>query len=645
MNRRVSNRLMSRSVQRRLTAWEPLEERRVLAAITGIEMEFIYDLNFARHDPEAYDDVIGEPGMLDGVAPKPPLAVNDHLMDSTDYKSADMADENYFAHMSPSGEWPNAVVRDSGYDLNSSFPDNNNYLESIAAGTFVDDPAEVLSMFVIDEGHATPGHRYHLLATGPSESFWSDHVEVGVGHAVNGASTYTNYWSVHTGYRNDTSLRYLTGVVYDDVNSNSRYDAGEGLAGVSVDVEGTTVTTNAAGGWSLSVADGEYDISVSGAGYEGVSSTVATVSGENVGVDFIQGESHGYVNYVPVVGAVLELELDDLLAYDPETGTWVGAVTSAEGVEVSQFGQWGSTHTELHAGDWDGDGDVDVASLTSSGRWYVGWNNGAGSLVVDPAWSWSASISRHDLHVGDFDGDGADDIVHRDGTGRWYVAQHAGGSYTTTEWTKWGPNNGWHGTVVDDFNGDGRDDIASRASWGRWYVAVSDGTSFSTSSWTKWSTSIARQHIDTGDFNGDGMADLVHQTENGSWYVSLSNGSAFTTAYFGRWSPSIERLDFQVGDVNGDGRDDIVSRTTSGNWYVGESSGTSFVTDAYGKWAGGWQFARLGDFDGDGDLDMAGVSEDGSYRVGLSDGDRFVDAFWAAWGGDDSFLHAFVGKL
>lgn len=623
--------------RRRPLRLEALEDRRTLAAdISPEAMEFIYDLNRARHDPQAYGAEVGfSASLLAGVAARAPLAVNLQLADSALFHATEMATHNYFSHQSlVTGDWPNQMARDAGYDLASWLPSDNNTIESLAAGTFYNKADTPLRDLIEDHGLSTPGHRYHLLADGPSSDFWLLHTEIGVGHASSASATYTNYWAVHTGFHDDP-LTFLTGVVYNDLDHDGRYDAGEGLGGVTIDAGGGRVTvTNSAGGWSLAVGDGEYTIQASGAGLAVARTVVATVAGQNVEVDFIAGESGGYVDFAHVAGPTTGAPVQ-AIAFDPATGRWLGVTLEpgASAAQVAQLAKWGPQNNWEFArtGDWDGDGDLDAAARTQTGRWYLGLNDGAGHLVTQVGWFWSASIGRNDVLVGDFDGDGRDDIVHRTDSGNWYVSRWtAGGSFVVDLYSQWQGNSGWQYTQVGDFNGDSRSDVASQAANGWWHVGLSTGSQFNSSQWIRWS-SVPRLNVLTGDFNGDGRDDIAAKSDTGYWYVAESDGAKFTTRLFGRWSASVERLDVQVGDYNGDGRDDIAGRTTSGQWYVAESDGSQFVTDDYGRWSGGYLTAITADWDRDGRDDLLGLRTDGRLVGGLSDGDLFGAADWGAW--------------
>lgn len=266
---------------------------------TADEMAFLWTLNRARNNPQRYATENGLGTLLDGVAARPSLAWNGFLNSSSRFKSQEMADNDYFAHLSPvTGKWPNLLAREHGYPLNSGLSDGSNNIESLAAG-FPMTALEALRLLIEDDGVVPPGHRYHLLATGPSAAFWAQHRECGIGYGFNAGSTYRNYYSIHTGYRTADSA-WLTGVVYADLNANGLYDAGEGLAGVAVDATGPanlSTVTNAAGGWSIAVTAGTWAVSCSGGAFAGTSNADATVGANNVEIDFKSGTAAGDVDF------------------------------------------------------------------------------------------------------------------------------------------------------------------------------------------------------------------------------------------------------------------------------------------------------------------------------------------------------------
>jgi hypothetical protein len=273
---------------------ETLEPRLLLATVTAEEQLFVYLLNRARHDPAAYAQEVGLGNLLDGIAAQPPLAVNNNLFDSTDFHAKDMADSNYFAHQNPvTLEWPNRMARDAGYVLPPSFADTQNNIESIAGGTTTAE--STLALLLEDAGVPGAGHRVHLLAT---VGFFQLHREIGVGHAYNVNSMYQDYWAIHTAYRTGANP-FLTGVVFNDLDLDGRYDLNEGLAGITITVGGAKYYTNAQGGYSIPATAGSRTLTVQGAGFTGTATATVDVTDQNVEVDFLSGHATGIVNFGP----------------------------------------------------------------------------------------------------------------------------------------------------------------------------------------------------------------------------------------------------------------------------------------------------------------------------------------------------------
>lgn len=269
---------------------------------TAAEMAFIYELNRARSDPQRYDTENSLGGILNGVAAQPPLALNLNLVESARFHSTEMANNGYFGHQSSvTGDWPNKMARDAGYPLNSGLSNTTNNIESLAArysnSSISYSATEALKALIIDAGVPSLGHRKHLLAM---EAFYQNFTEVGTGYdegqGANGW-TFGAYWSIHTGYR-DTAMTWLTGVVYDDANSNGRYDQGEGLSGVTVSVAGGgSMVTTTGGGWSISVSSGSHSVTCSGGAFSGTATANVTVASDNIEVDFTSGDPDGDVGF------------------------------------------------------------------------------------------------------------------------------------------------------------------------------------------------------------------------------------------------------------------------------------------------------------------------------------------------------------
>jgi hypothetical protein len=293
---------------------------------TAQELQFLYEVNRARSDPPAWaaeyglgsvNGGDGQPTTLVGVSPRPPLALNTTLVDSSRFKGQELATNNYFGHQSqvgPNFYWPNELVRNVfGYPLADEVPvpgnpgafytlvDDSNQVESLAAGygPGVQDYTKGVNAvigLIVDSGVGSLGHRKHLLAMTEFNTFF---VEAGAGYGVNASATYRNYWAFHTGVR-EAIQSYLTGVVFADANTNSIYDPGEGLAGVTVQAGAASTTTGASGGYSLLITGGTHDVTCSGGAFAGTAAAQVTVIGYNREVDCISGQTEAWVDFVQV---------------------------------------------------------------------------------------------------------------------------------------------------------------------------------------------------------------------------------------------------------------------------------------------------------------------------------------------------------
>jgi len=312
---------------------------------TAQELHFLYEVNRARHDPPAWAAEYGlgaqtggdgQPVTLVGVEPRPPVALNTTLVDSSRFKAQEMATNNYFAHMSAvDGRFANDVVRAFGYPLPAQFPApgggsylfpaNANGIESISAGygPGQNDQTQAVNAvigLIVDGGIPSLGHRNHLLAIDDYNTIFA---EAGAGYGVNANATYKNYWAFHTGVR-ATVETYVNGVVYADGNANSRFDPGEGIAGVTVQVGANAAVTGPTGGYSIQLGAGTYAVACSGGGFAGAASGQVTLIGFNREVDCISGDPAAWVDFVrapePAATALAAVALGALAALQRRRG-------------------------------------------------------------------------------------------------------------------------------------------------------------------------------------------------------------------------------------------------------------------------------------------------------------------------------------
>jgi uncharacterized protein YkwD len=116
-----------------------------------------------------------------------------------------------------------------------------------------------------------------------------DFKEIGIG-VINGTNGSVGPQVVTQDLGNPGSVRYITGVVYEDLNSNHFYDIGEGRSGVRIDVSGSAfyALSTASGGYAVPVdADGTYNVTFSGGSFATFATTASVISGRNVKVDYL----------------------------------------------------------------------------------------------------------------------------------------------------------------------------------------------------------------------------------------------------------------------------------------------------------------------------------------------------------------------
>ena len=300
---------------------------------------------------------------------------------------------------------------------------------------------------------------------------------------------------------------------------------------------------------------------------------------------------------------------------------------------ISNLGSW----SDLVVGDFNGDGNEDLAARDASGYWTTWLNQGDSFVAQSWGGRWSPSVSWDTVRVGDFDGNGFADIAGRAQSGSWYAAMSDGTGFSVAALGGWSTMVGWNDVSTGDFNGDGKTDIVGRASTGTWVILQSNASGHANIAAGAWSPTVTWHDVLVGDFNNDGNSDVIGRAESGTWWVGYSNGAGFDMSYVGSWTTNTIWSDVSIGDFNGDGYSDVAGRAASGMWYIYQSGDATTISGFrmhYGiAWSPtvNWQDVQIGDFDGDGLSDIAGRSDSGKWVVAVSQGDGFVNSVWATW--------------
>lgn len=251
---------------------------RITCDASQVALELAYEINRFRYEPEDYSVEAGWGTSFSSSLSLPPLAYNGLLQQSAQNHAKEMSLANYLAHQSIlDGRWPNQMARDAGYALASELPSTSNSIEAIAGGLALADVDQVMKQL------GQSSQRDLLLAT---QRPGADFREIGAGYALKTTSDLDHYWSIQMGYQQIGST-FLTGLVYDDLNQNGRYDAGEGLSGIRIDVGPWQTVTGQGGEWSLRVSGGRHTVQASGNAIGSSQSTTVNVTTKNIEIDFL----------------------------------------------------------------------------------------------------------------------------------------------------------------------------------------------------------------------------------------------------------------------------------------------------------------------------------------------------------------------
>ncbi|MEW6238759.1 MAG: CAP domain-containing protein [Candidatus Omnitrophota bacterium] len=236
--------------------------------------------------------------------PRPPLAMNEKLIQSARRHSLDMRANNFQDHTGSDGSDPGLRIDDAGYLWWGWAENIYAYAKSVEHGH---------AGFLVDWGNTIPGHRMATLEYDDDPIF----NEVGIGivrtasgkvaaakrldragkeispsAVLQGSAVGPMLITIDFG-AGQNYIPQVVGVVYNDLNGNQFYDIGEGLGGVKITINGDNrvVVTASSGGYSFPIAiPGQYTITASGGILtESIRKTVK-ILGDNIKADFILGQ-------------------------------------------------------------------------------------------------------------------------------------------------------------------------------------------------------------------------------------------------------------------------------------------------------------------------------------------------------------------
>jgi len=269
----------------------------------------------------------------------------------------------------------------------------------------------------------------------------------------------------------------------------------------------------------------------------------------------------------------------------------------------------GNQPDSVAAGDYDGDGDADLAVTTDNpDKIDLLLNNGDGTYAAGGSVILPNSSSPGELIAADLDGDGDVDlaVVLRDFQQVMTVVNTGGGTFSLGATAPVGDRA--IGMTAADHDGDGDIDLAvANRDANTATVLTNDGAgTFSSSTVNVGDEPRAAAFV---DIDGDGLLDLAVSNHDSRSISLFRNSGGFSPAGTLSVGAQLRPEGISSADLNGDGRDDLAV-ATNGN---GLNNATVFLNTggAFGAPAnyptGGQDTSgiRIADFDCDGMPDLA----------------------------------------
>ncbi len=231
---------------------------------------------------------------------------------------------------------------------------------------------------------------------------------------------------------------------------------------------------------------------------------------------------------INIAGWSNSLTVDDLNNdgyFDLVVEMWIGRLRILWGDASGTWSTTGATTLnhpsspqEVATGDFNGDGEVDIAVAENQGggdNSYVYLNEGDGAFTDDADVTMSMDATR--VSTGDLDGDGCDDILFSDSdAARVYMGDPAGPENTAAI-TFTTANCG--DTLIKDVDGDGHPDVVlGERNGGKARIYLGDRDGPDTTADYELSVPDSVRACEAADVNGDGYTDVMFYSGSGSNY-------------------------------------------------------------------------------------------------------------------------------
>jgi Ca2+-binding RTX toxin-like protein len=528
-----------------------------MAQPTAQDQYMLELLNRARLNPqtEANRLLAGDlneglpPGTITAT-PKQALAFNSSLLTAAQSHSQWMLDNNTFSHTGFGGSLSYTEAGIPGRIVTAGYPSYGIAGENLSWSGTTGTPNVTSSVsqqedgLFVDTNVAGRGHRTNILEA----SYREVGISAKTGIFTDGGTPYNAVMITQDFATDFNSNAFLTGVVYTDgVLNDNFYTVGEGLGGITINAVGNgqtfSGTSMTAGGYSLRLAPGTYNVSFSGDfNNDGIVDTSTaqsvTITTQNVKVDFA---SDTYTPAAIETAGTTTLSLDSNGKYLARNSTsTINLKYNGNNFGPTTFPGWSVIGAEI-AG-------TDVKQVWKNGTqfWYsTNTNTGNGVTNI---------ITKESEFQQDFNGDGQIGGIEIAGTTT--LSLNSSGNYVANNGTatinlKYNGNDfkpttfaGWS-IVGAEIVGSDVNQIWKSTSGQLWYSTnTNTGNSI---------TNAVRKEVEfQQDFNGDGQIGGIENAgtttlslNSAGKYVAtnstttidlLYNGSNFGPTTFAGWS-------------------------------------------------------------------------------------------------------------
>lgn len=284
-------------------------------------------------------------------------------------------------------------------------------------------------------------------------------------------------------------------------------------------------------------------------------------------------------------------------------GNGVGGVATASGFIAGGITRQLRSGT---SGDFNGDGNMDLAAIDSNNLVSIVFGNGRGSFGI-PTFH-SIGANPIEMAAADFNGDKALDLIithqQKEQNNVTILLGDGQGGFPDTRLLSVGTYPG--GVAVGDFNADGKADFAVTDSACKVHVLLGDGRGLFQDTVTSLGIDTVPNLVAVGDFNRDEKQDLaVTDMSDGRVLILLGDGRgrfwSLTSFPTGAGAEAVA-----VADLNGDGLEDLaVNNRWDGTLSVMLGNGKGiFSSAALLSVSNSSPRLAVGDFNGDGKPDL-----------------------------------------